>query len=397
MILQKIFRKVGYELKPIQRFEKVSLQPEHAHLGNVLLSYIVSPFLLKEGEPVSNAHQHDWISWKMADTFLHRGYHVDVIDYRDTVFKPEKEYAFFIGARTNFQRIASLLNKNCVKIVHLDMAHWLVNNHAAYQRCLAVQKRKGVTLNSCKMEEANLAIEHADLATMNAGNQFNTNTYRYADKPIYEFPLPACATYAWPQDKDFDKCRNNFLWIGSRGLVHKGLDLVLEAFSSMPEYTLYVCGPVQTKNSTSRNTHFYPERDFETAYEKELYNTPNIRTIGWVDIDDTEFIEIANKCNAVVYPSCSECSAGAVVTCMQTGLIPCVSFEASVNVSDFGLTFSHCTIENIRATVKVVASMPTEELRSRSEKAWKFANKYHTRGHFSARYEQFVDDLLKKI
>jgi hypothetical protein len=51
-------------------------------------------------------------------------------------------------------------------------------------------------------------------------------------------------------------------------MVHKGLDLVLEAFADMPEYHLTVCGPIQK------------EQDFERAYYRELYQVPNIRRLA---------------------------------------------------------------------------------------------------------------------
>ena len=41
-----------------------------------------------------------------------------------------------------------------------------------------------------------------------------------------------------PEGKDFEVCRPHFMWLGSRGFVHKGLDVVLEAFSEMPELAL---------------------------------------------------------------------------------------------------------------------------------------------------------------
>ena len=69
----------------------------------------------------------------------------------------------------------------------------------------------------------------------------------------------------WPDQKDFDRCRNSFLWFGSNALVHKGLDRVLEAFAEMPEYHLTVCGPI------------HEERDFLATYHRELFDTPNIR------------------------------------------------------------------------------------------------------------------------
>ena len=86
-----------------------------------------------------------------------------------------------------------------------------------------------------RFEIPNLAIEHADCATI-LGNEFTINTFRYANKPLYPVPIVPAASYPWPDGKDFDACRKRFLWFGSGGLVRKGLDLVLEAFVGMPDY-----------------------------------------------------------------------------------------------------------------------------------------------------------------
>ncbi len=394
--MKKLLRKFKNRLtgRRPTKWPRASLPPEGTHRGNVLLSYIVEPLLLEKETQISNAHHHDWLSWKIARTFSRLGYAVDAVDYRDRVFRPEKPYNFFIGARTNFQRISKLLDKACLKIVHLDMAHWLFNNFAAYERCLDIQKRRGAALKSYKMQEMNWAIESADLATTNLGNQFNVGTYAYSGKPIYQFPLPSCSTFPFPESKDFEACRKHFIWFGSRGLAHKGLDLVLEAFAGMPDYHLTVCGPVRVENNTSKNFHFSPETDFEKAHHRELFNTPNIRTVGWVDIDTQVFREITNNAMAVIFPSCAEGGGASVITCMHAGLIPCVSYESNVEVGSFGITLKENTISEIQYSVKEMSSWPAEKIHRRARKAWKFARKFHTREYFSNEYERFVSRLV---
>jgi hypothetical protein len=50
----------------------------------------------------------------------------------------------------------------------------------------------------------------------------------------------------------------------------------------MPEYHLTICGPIDK------------EPDFQKVYHDELYNTPSIHTVGWVDISSPQFLDIAN-------------------------------------------------------------------------------------------------------
>ena len=158
----------------------------------------------------------------------------------------------------------------------------------------------------------------------------------YANKPIYRLPISAPVIYPWPEGKDFEACRRHFLWLGSHGFVHKGLDLVLEAFAAMPEYHLTVCGPTKGEVEKEFEKVLYVEKDFEKTFYKELYQTSNIRTVGWVDVASPEFMQIANDCIGLINPSCSEGEGGAVVGCMHAGLIPIVSYESGVDIDAFG-------------------------------------------------------------
>ena len=123
------------------------------------------------------------------------------------------------------ERVGARLSPECVRILHIDTAHWLFHRHAQYSRLFDLQQRRGATLRTRKILEPNLAIEYADCATM-VGNEFTGGTFAYANKMIHRVPISTVYQAPWPDGKDFDRCRNNYLWFGSLGLVHKGLDLV---------------------------------------------------------------------------------------------------------------------------------------------------------------------------
>ena len=359
----------------------ISLKSENGYKGNVLLSYVIEPFLLKEGESILNSHTHYGESLQIVETWLNLGFYVDVISYRNKNFVPEKNYSYFVSARTNFDRIAKLLNEDCIKIVHLDTAHWLFNNYSALKRCLDLQKRKNVTLKNNKIVRHNWSIEDADYATI-LGNSFTIGTYTYAKKPIYQLPVPSVKLYPWAENKNFQSCRNHFLWLGSGGVLHKGLDLALEAFAEMPDCHLTVCGPI------------HKEEDFERVYYKELYETPNIDTLGWVDISSPEFTEITNNCIGLIYPSCAEGQAGAVVTCLQAGLIPIISYESGVDVNDFGVILKNCSIAEIKNSIRMIGNFSAEELKQMARKAWSFARKNYTKEKYAEELNKIVKIIL---
>ncbi len=358
--------------------------PDSTSRGNVLLSYIIDPFLLEKGQSVPVSHTNYWESQEIARAFLELGYSVDVIHFTNRTFVPEKKYSIFIDARFNLQRLAPLLNKECVKIMHIDLCHMLFNNAAEANRLLALQQRKGVTLSPRRFEWPNLGIEHADCAVV-IGNEFTINTFKYANKPMYRVPVVGLFPYPSPEGKDLESYRRHYLWFGSGGLVRKGLDLVLDTLVGMPDYHLTVIGPVKH------------EADFERAYWKELYETQNIRTVGWVDLAGSGFLEIANKCLGLIYPSCSEGQAGSVINCLHAGLIPIVSYESGVDIENFGVLLKDCSIEEIKSSIRMISSLSAAELKKRAVKAWEYARMHHTRERYAEEYRKIIAEIIDTL
>jgi glycosyltransferase involved in cell wall biosynthesis len=285
------------------------------------------------------------------------------------------------------------LPEQCIKIVHLDTAHWIFNNSAAYRRHYELKERRNVVLSSFKWVEPNWAIEYADYATTNWGNQFNVSTYKYSGKPIFQIPLPTCAIYPEP-DKNFSTCKNHFVWFGSDGLVHKGLDLVLEAFATMPECQLTVCGPLREKGSKAYKGPLQRDEQFEAAFHLELYECENIYTAGWIDVESEDFYRITRTCIGVVFPSCSEGGGASAITCMQAGLIPIVSYETNVNVGDFGYTLRDSSIEEVKKTVRMVSALPIDDLKEKAYAAWRFCQDHHTRKQFIENYCKVIENIM---
>lgn len=361
----------------------VSLKPEGPVRGHVLLSYRIESYLQRLGHPVPSYHP-SWVNTeRMANEFLELGFSVDIIANENKSFLPKKEYSFFIDTRMNFERLAPLLNKNCVKILHVTTAHPYFHNAAEANRLMALQERKHVTVRSRRFMPPKyaVAVEYADCITV--PSEFCIQTFGYANKPFYLVPYPAEFVYPWADAKNFESCRSRFLWLGSSGMVHKGLDLVLEAFAGMPEYHLTVCGPVAN------------EKDFERVYDQELYHTSNIHTIGWIDISSPEFINLADQCVGLVYPSCSEGSAGSVITCLHAGLIPIISRESGVDVSkEVNAVLEDCSIEAIQAAVRQLSGCSIEELERKSRNAWEFARANHTLENFEKQYGKMVEKIM---
>ena len=359
----------------------IRLSPAIIPKGHVLLSYIIESFLIDPDHPTFRSHTHYWETRQIVNTFLELGYAVDLISYRNTSFRPERNYDFFVSARTNFDRLAARLNDACVKVAHLDTAHWITNNYNAYGRLFNLVQRRNVALTgSIRLIEHNSAIENADLATV-LGNTFTMESYTYANKPIYRIPISSPIEYGW-QKRDINAIRHNYLWFGSAGFVHKGLDLVLELFAGLPDYQLFVCGPL------------HKEKAFVQEFHRELLETENIHPVGWVDINGAKFKEMLNQCLGIIYPSCAEGGGGSVIDCMRAGVIPVVSYEASVDVNGNGVTLKDCSLSEMHKAVTHVSDLPSSELDDMARETWQSASSTHSKASFAQKYREFVLNVL---
>lgn len=354
------------------------MSPKDRVRGNVLISYITLS-LLNKSERTLNAHTNRWESIDMINTFLERGYAVDMIDITNTTFVPRKKYDVFVDNYHNMERLAPLLH-DTKKVFFATTAHWKFNNDAEQKRFDELFLRRGMRLLPDRVMPPNRAVETCDQVAL-LGNTFTAATYSYANKPITTLPISTTHEFESPEHKDFEQIRKNFIWFGGAGVIHKGLDLVVEAFAQMPEYSLTICGKLDG------------ETDFKKIYQHEL-SLPNIHIAGFMDPGSEAFKTLCQNSLGLVYPSCSEGQAGSVVLTMHAGLIPIISFQSGVTVENFGTILKENTIEQIKTEVASLASLPIESLKDRSIAAWQYAQTHHTRAHFGEAFRSFVDRLL---
>lgn len=345
--------------------------------GAVLLSYTTLPFL---DAGSFEGHSNRWECWAIAQIFLELGYDVDVIDYTNKKYKIKQNYAFCLDIHNNLEKWNTLLNKNCIKIFHITGAHWEFQNQAEQERLKNIFKRKGVLLSPTRQVPPSHNLDYADFVTI-IGNDFTIGTYNFTNKKFFRVPISTTHTYKKPQAKNFSRAKNHFIWLGGAGMAHKGLDLVLEAFTDLPDYQLTVFGK--------------KDEDFAKLYHKELFETSNIKYEGLVNLGSQKFISTVDNSIAVIFPSCSEGTSGGVVTALHAGLIPLISYESGVDVKDFGIILKENSVEEIIKQVKIISSLSDEELQERSIAAWTYAQTHHTRENFKATYKNIIETILQ--
>jgi len=316
-----------------------------------LLSYIVYPF--KKG--IKNSHTNYFEATTWAKLLDELGYCVDIVHYNNISNKIKIEkYDVVCGFGEVFEKYIYTLNAKAKTIIYATGMHNCWQNHITLKRLKNVYEKKGVWLgDSSRYVDVcySAHVSYAD-AVIALGNEICANSYKPYNKNVFQLNAPFFKTYNYEtiiknKKEDFNK---HFLWFGSRGAVHKGLDLVLDYFSKREDLYLHICGNIIN------------EKNFCEVYKKELFESKNIFYYGFVDIKSGQFQKILQQCGFVIFPSCSEGGGVSVLTCIGNGgLIPIITKETTINTG-YEIWIDGFSVEDIEKAVNKALLYKQNEL-----------------------------------
>jgi len=379
-----MFKKLLSHLKIRNSKPVIRLKGETSSRGCVAISYLTWPFIVGLDEGKMRGHTNAYEVMEMARAFQEQGFRVEICDWDNTEYRPPSDCRVAIDIHGNLERWDKELPAECLRLLHATGPHWLSYNRGELDRIAAIRDRRGVALTPWRQVSASKAVEIADRATV-LGNEYTIETFAFAAKPFTRIPISSAYEFPWPEKRNISEAKKRFLWVGSFGMVQKGLDLVLEAFAQMPELELTVCGRPEKEN------------DFFRIYEKELKRTPNIHLHGWLDMGTNDFLKISETHAGVVYPGSGEGGAGSVIHCMHAGMVPICTRETSVDLMDFGKLIKEGSVEAVQAACREFASMTDHETEIRALKSYEHVRRVHTRGQFSKNYRAFAVEITKDI
>lgn len=351
--------------------------------GNVLFSYLRLPLLWKQDDKRFSWHSNCWESKEIVRVFNELDFNVDAIEWTDRKFNPQKNYDIFFDVGVNLQRVAPFLNPKALKILHITGSYPFYQRKAELERVAALEARRGM-LYSPKRIAGDLdlferSLRIADIASL-IGNEETLNTYpRHYHNKIELVTVSASQLFYVKNNSDYVPARREFLWFNGGGAVHKGLDLVLEAFAKNPEIDLHVVGLLDN------------EKDFLKIYEKELFGLTNIKYYGKLSPTSDRFIEIARRVFCFIAPSCSEGISSAVVTCLQIGLYPILTKSNGVSLPNgCGFMLKEASVDAIEKAILSAVCMDDGSVASQIKTVQTFALKEFSRENFSNKMRGFL-------
>jgi hypothetical protein len=352
-----------------------------SYAKHALLSYIKTPFLNK------NQHTHtNYIEAKTWAEILNEfGYTVDVVEYDSPKIYPLEKYDLLCGFGNTFDNSLEYKTKKTLKrILYSTGFNHVQLNYISLKRTKEVFEKKGVWLiNSARyVKNAWPTQIHLSDAIISIGNQEAVNSYdKNLSKITFMLPSPISVFH------DFNKIlkykskntRKNFLWFGSSGFIHKGLDLLLEFFSSRNDLTLHLCGMIG-------------EESFQKTYKDEL-SANNIINHGFIHINSQVFERILKECSYVIFPSVSEGGSPAVLTTIANGaLYPIVTINTSFEIPNKTI-IDEINLEGISEAIKNAEKINDVDFNKLSTENAEFALKFHNKEN----YKKVLKEAIIKI
>lgn len=347
-----------------------------------LLCYLTAPVIADmNGEPISR-FSNSGIALSWVQVLNEMGYVVDVIEWNNTTFTPDVRYdlAIFHGGH-NFEHISKHL-KGSPHIIHfLTGSYWKFNNDQEDMRRADFKKRHGIeTPRDRYISVSEDPVNEAADGIIVLGDPSMKATYPSSYKQIVTINNASFPDDHFDQvQKEYEAAKNNFLFFAGGGNIHKGLDLLIDAFQGLEEH-LYIMTVL--------------DEAVMMALQKEL-KAPNIHLIGEVPMRTPSFYEIVDQCAFVIAPSCSEGQAGAVVECMNQGLIPVVSKETRLDAHEYGVVLKSNTIPEIQKVVHELSSLPAEDVETKAARTRHIAQTEHSPESFRRELRNAIAQILE--
>lgn len=343
----------------------ISKQPKHSDVlenvfnsscqKRVLISYVLEPFI----HGIKKSHTNYMECYTIAETFHELGFCVDVIDFMDKRNIDYNRYDIICGFGYPLEKaFYSGCAEKIKKILYSTGASPFYSNKNTALKILKFQKKTEKMIPQsgrllCDFWTLQIVMPDLNICL---GNQYVANTFLdiNSNLNIQTLPIFYYDVYDIDLSKKSKESKKHFLWFGSSGLLHKGLDILIDIFFERDDIFLHICGASKT------------EKIFFDYYQPIINKSNNIIEHGFVDIESDNFRDLMHECAFVVFPSVSEGGAAAIVNVMANGgLIPIVSISSGLDVEEDGYVFENIEKNEILNKINEALKLTEDELYSK--------------------------------
>ena len=375
--------KITREFKIIPLFKKNVFHKKYKK--RVLISYLTEPFIKSNNFSHTNLLE-CYTAGKIFDELC---FCVDVIDHSSNKKIDYSKYDVIYGMGNALEKSFYMNHDKLIRIFYSPGCNPVYSNTETLLKVREFYNAHGERmLSSSRFMEQNyeLQILLSD-GVIVLGNDFVLDTYKKFDKHRLERYEKMNAFFYDINNidlskKNIEETRKNFLWFGSSGLLHKGLDLLIEIFSKNQDITLHICGAPKI------------EKCFLDYYNQTLIESKNIINHGFIDIRSENFKEIMGQCAFTIFPSVSEGGAPATLnTIANGGLIPIITRSAGLDIDNFGIIIEKPELKYVNEAIEKALLLDNAQILNMSILA-----KTNIRDNYTYNiYKKNLNNLIKKI
>jgi hypothetical protein len=377
-ILLKILLKDLFETDQINLIRNINYQNGLDTQQKVLISYTTNVFYSDLDTGLGRTIPYEMI--EIIKVFSNLNYCIDIIDCRDISkikYIKNVSYNLIFGFGEVFYQMVNL-QPMAISILYMTEHHpdFSLTQESLRNQYFFERKKKRITISRSGRfyKSAHVQKKYDHIITMG-----ETEPFAKQYEVIHTiFPTGIINKSFIFTAKDHSITRKHFLWLGSTGFVHKGLDLLVDVFKDRDDIYLHICGLSEI------------ERKFIN-----IPNQPNIIDYGHIDIHSSVFLDIVSNCTFITLPSCSEGFSTAITTGMLHGLIPIVMKDIGFNrLNDKAIFLLDFKIPYLTAELMNISNIAPYELQLKSEVIFNWANNTFILSQFYNNFKLIIDKML---
>lgn len=327
---------------------------------------------------------------QMIKCLIDKGYCVDVCTcYNNMSYEvlKNKEYDIIIGQGEVFKRICKN-QSTAQKIIFVTENNPIIVAEKYAERIAYFKQRHPyINCNASIIRKGYIdedMFKLSDLAII-MNSRYNAESMRAYFDNVFLVNSNAFINTEYVFDKanlenKIKQIKRNFLWFGSDGFIHKGVDILIDAFKEMPDFSIDFYGL--------------------SATERELFHklrVSNTVDCGRVNVQNSEFInEVINRHCFIIFPSCSEGMSTAVATCMAHGIIPILTKECGFEPNEYIIELRGWHVEDIKSAVKHAASMSNGQILNLREGCFQYARENFSLKKFDSSFRDILEIISEK-
>lgn len=368
--LKSIIKKLWHVTKVPGEYSVYDLGYDGSTKKRVLISYVTDMLKGSLLEYRYNTNRHECLV--IINTFLEMGYIVDVVSCTDKRFKPRHSYDVVFGFGFPFRNTPSPERILYVTEAHpafsLQQESIRVANYNQYHSKKASVTRSLKYYIDSDFELATSIINLGELNRKFISEKVNT--------PIFSVEVTGIYSEKYHSNKSNDGIKR-FICLTSNGVVHKGVDLLVDFFSNTSEKVELVIAGITSK------------KELDLVYKSDN----NIKFIDRIDVNGKEFFDLANNSQFIINASCSEGCSTAVLTGLRYGLIPVVTEACNINISG-KITIEDDLKLGVNNAVQRACGYSFDELKIISQKIYDEANDRFTLPNYKMNIDKILNEIL---